>query len=75
MAALQPPPGSRPATTTVVPHRQLDQQPADERYVAAVLAEALSRPGLVAGEQGPGAGHRVHLALPLVLVRAAEEAD
>ena len=34
--------GSRPLTSTQLPHSQLDQQPADSRQVDAILAEALT---------------------------------
>lgn len=38
--------GSRPRTTTEIPHSQLDQQPADSRYVDAILAEAMTWPSV-----------------------------
>jgi hypothetical protein len=41
--------GSRPSTTDEIPHSQLDQQPADSRYVDAILAEALSWPSVLGG--------------------------
>ena len=34
--------GSRPLTSTELPHSQLDQQPADSRHADAILAEALT---------------------------------
>ena len=34
--------GSRPLTSTELPHSQLDQQPSDSRYVDAIVAEALA---------------------------------
>jgi hypothetical protein len=34
--------GSRPLTSTKLPHSQLDQQPGDSRHVDAILAEALT---------------------------------
>ena len=34
--------GSRPLTSSELPHIQLDQQPGDSRYVDAILAEALT---------------------------------
>jgi hypothetical protein len=34
--------GSRPLTSTELPHSQLDQQPGDSRHVDAILAEALT---------------------------------
>jgi len=39
--------GSRPRTTAEIPHSQLDQQPADGRYVDAILAEAVTWPSVV----------------------------
>jgi hypothetical protein len=36
--------GGRPRTTTQIPHSQLDQQPADERFLTAILTEAASWP-------------------------------
>jgi hypothetical protein len=42
--------GARPRTTAEIPHSQLDQQPADSRYVDDILAEAATWP-LV--QQGP----------------------
>ena len=43
---LPPRAGSRPRTSTEIPHRQLDQQPGDSRHVAAILAEALTWPSV-----------------------------
>jgi hypothetical protein len=45
---LQLPPrvGSRPRTSTEIPHSQLDQQAADNRQVDAILAEALTWPSV-----------------------------
>lgn len=40
-------PGPRPSTRTALPHSQLDQQPADSRYVDTILAEALSWPSVL----------------------------
>ncbi|MDE3085169.1 MAG: phospholipase [Acidobacteriota bacterium] len=42
-------PGTRPRTTTRIPHSQLDQQPADAGHVDAILAEARTWPGVVEG--------------------------
>ena len=39
--------GSRPRVTDDFPQRQLDQQPADSRYVDAILAQALIWPAVV----------------------------
>lgn len=44
--------GPRPATTTAIPHSQLDQQPSDTRYLDSVLAEAGSWPGVDHGASG-----------------------
>lgn len=52
MNALTRREGARPSTTSVTPHSQLDQQPADDRFLTAVLAEAGSWPGVVTGESG-----------------------
>ncbi len=41
--------GSRPSTSTEIPHRQLDQQPGDSRHVDAILAEASTWPGVLGG--------------------------
>lgn len=41
--------GSRPGTTTVLPHSQADQQPTDNRFLSAVLTEAATWPGVVQG--------------------------
>jgi len=41
--------GSRPSTSTEIPHRQLDQQPDDSRCVDAILAEALTWPAVLGG--------------------------
>ncbi len=38
--------GPRPSTTSVAPHSQTDQQPADDRYLRTVLAEACTWPGV-----------------------------
>lgn len=38
--------GSRPRTTSEIPHSQLDQQPRDSRHVDAILAEALTWPAV-----------------------------
>ena len=40
--------GSRPGTSTDLPQCQLDQQPADSRHVDAILAQALTWPGVSA---------------------------
>jgi len=45
---LPPRAGSRPRTSTEIPHRQLDQQPGDSRYVDAILAQALTWPSVQA---------------------------
>lgn len=42
--------GTRPRTTTEIPHSQLDQQPADGRYGDEILAEAATWPSV---QQGP----------------------
>lgn len=41
--------GPRPRTSTQIPHSQLDQQPADSRYVDDILTEALTWPAVQAG--------------------------
>jgi len=41
--------GSRPRTSTDLPHRQMDQQPDNSQYVDAILAEALAWPSVVGG--------------------------
>jgi phospholipase/carboxylesterase len=46
---LPPRAGSRPRTSSEIPHSQLDQQPADSRYVDAILAEALTWPAVRVG--------------------------
>lgn len=98
--------GERPRTTTVIPHSQLDQQPVDDRLLAAVLAEAATWPGvrrvasrisvegasaltlehvtdgpaeafLIGGEFAhghAGGDSSLHVALPLTLTAAVEEA-
>jgi hypothetical protein len=38
--------GSRPRTSTEIPHSQLDQQPGDSRHVDAILAEARTWPAV-----------------------------
>ena len=38
--------GARPRTTSTIPHAQLDQQPADERHLDAVVAEAATWPSV-----------------------------
>lgn len=43
---LRPRAGSRPRTSTEIPHCQLDQQPGDSRQVDAILAEALTWPSV-----------------------------
>lgn len=43
---LPPRAGSRPRTSSEIPHCQLDQQPADSRQVDAILAEALTWPSV-----------------------------
>ena len=42
--------GPRPHTTTSLPHSQLDQQPDDDRMLAAVLAEAATWPSVARAE-------------------------
>lgn len=44
--------GPRPTTTSSIPHSQTDQQPADSRYLTAVLEQAGSWAGVVQGESG-----------------------
>lgn len=44
--------GSRPEASTQIPHRQMDQQPDDRRHLDAVLAEALTWPGVVEEPSG-----------------------
>jgi hypothetical protein len=44
---LPPRTGSRPRSTDDFPQSQIDQQPADSRYVDAILAEALTWPAVV----------------------------
>lgn len=44
--------GERPSTTSKIPHSQLDQQPGDSRFLAAVLDEAGSWPGVHRRESG-----------------------
>ena len=46
---LPPRTGPRPRTSTDIPHRQLDQQPADGRHVDAILTEALTWAGVLGG--------------------------
>jgi hypothetical protein len=43
---LPPRAGSRPRTSTEIPHSQLDQQPGDSRHVDAILAKALTWPSV-----------------------------
>jgi hypothetical protein len=43
---LPPRAGSRPRTSTEIPHSQLDQQPGNSRHVDAILAEALTWPSV-----------------------------
>lgn len=52
MQPLPPRAGPRPTTTSKIPHTQLDQQPADSRYLDALLAEARSWPGVEQGRSG-----------------------
>lgn len=49
MEALPPRGGPPPTTTSQIPHSQIDQQPADDRYLTAVLDEAGSWPGVREG--------------------------
>lgn len=42
--------GPRPLTSTKIPHSQLDQQPEDDRLVAAMLAEAATWPQVLRAE-------------------------
>ena len=44
--------GARPRTTNSIPHAQLDQQPADERLLDAILAEAATWPSVRATSSG-----------------------
>ena len=46
---LPPRAGSRPCTSTEIPHCQLDQQPDDSPRIDAILAEALTWPLVLAG--------------------------
>lgn len=43
---LPPRPGTRPETTDTIPHTQLDQQPADDRHLNAILAAAVRWPSV-----------------------------
>ena len=47
MSALPVRAGPRPATTTVTPHSQIDQQPADGTYLTDLLEQARSWAGIV----------------------------
>lgn len=47
---LPPRAGTRPRTTSEIPHSQLDQQPADSRYDDEIIAEAATWPSV---QQGP----------------------
>ena len=42
--------GTRPRTTSEIPHSQIDQQPVDSRYVDDILAEAVTWPAV---QEGP----------------------
>lgn len=44
--------GARPRTSAQTPHTQLDQQPTDDRFTAAVIDEARRWPQVVAQESG-----------------------
>jgi hypothetical protein len=44
--------GARPHTTSAFPHAQLDQQPADDRHVTAILAEATTWPSVLPAHSG-----------------------
>ena len=98
--------GPRPHTTSRLPHSQLDQQPDDDRMLAAVLAEAATWSSVVRAESrisvegaaalvlehvtgGPaeaflvggefahghaGGDSSLHVALPVPLAAAAEQA-
>jgi hypothetical protein len=52
MIPLQARAGTRPTTTSSIPHSQRDQQPADSRYLDVVLAEAGAWPGVVHDRSG-----------------------
>lgn len=52
MGTLPPRPGSRPATSTQIPHRQHDQQPTGRGQLDALLEAAGAWPGVVVGESG-----------------------
>ena len=45
-------PGPRPGTTARIPHSQLDQQPADSRYLDRLLLEAVRWPGVCLSASG-----------------------
>lgn len=98
--------GPRPQTTSSIPHSQLDQQPDDDRMLAAVLAEAATWSSVARAESrisvegapalvlehvadGPaeaflvggefahghaGGDSSLHVALPVPLAAAAEQA-
>src|SRR3954453_3144138 len=58
MASLPPRPGPRPSTTPTNPHTQLDQQPADLRWVEQLARRVFELPGVVEEPSGisvPGA--------------------
>src|SRR3954451_12272224 len=58
MASLPPRPGPRPRTTPTNPHTQLDQQPADLRWVEELARRVFALPGVVEEPSGisvPGA--------------------
>lgn len=50
MGALPVRAGTRPRTTTQIPHSQLDQQPPDSRHLDQLLDEAGRWPGVLEGE-------------------------
>lgn len=64
--------GPRPSTTSAAPHSQTDQQPADDRYLRAVLAAAATWPGVRRSESGISVPGAQALTLPDVLDGPAE---
>lgn len=64
MASLPHRAGTRPTTSTQIPHRQLDQQPADRRHLDALLALAAEWPGVIEAESGVSVEGARALTLP-----------
>ncbi|MCW2786403.1 MAG: hypothetical protein JWP74_2920 [Marmoricola sp.] len=65
-------PGPRPQTTTQIPHTQVDQQPEDDRFLTALLAQAATWPSVARAESRISVAGAAALVLDHVVVGPSE---